>query len=106
MAPVIKILIYIKYILKAFFIHFTIILFYLGITSYYFVIRKSIEPIATGLQQDLLMLFHLISSVIVAVKGKAMIKQKYLINLLCVLSLIIIYFIFNYPIWNWLWSLR
>lgn len=99
-------MIYLKYILKTFFIHLIITVFYLGITSYWFVTRSAIDPIKTGLQQNILTLIHLISTVVVVVKGKPNIKQKYLINLLCVLSIITISFIFDTPLWKWLWSLR
>ncbi len=99
-------MIYLKYILKTFSIHLIIILFYLGITSYWFVTRGPIDPIKTGLQQALLILFHLISTVLVVVKGNNDIKQKYVINLLCVLSIIMIYFMYNNSIWHWLWTLR
>ncbi len=94
------------YILKTFLVHLAIIVFYLGITSYWFVTRGRIDPIQTGLQQGLLILFHLISTVMVTVKGNPNIKQKYIVNLLCVLSIIIIYFLLSDPIWKWLWSLR
>ena len=73
----------ISYILKTFFFQLIIIIFYLGVTSYWFVTRGRIDPIATGLQQDLLMLFHLISIVLVAVKGSPDIKQKYLKFIMC-----------------------
>jgi hypothetical protein len=68
------------YILKTFLVHLAIIVFYLGITSYWFVTRGRIDPIQTGLQQGLLILFHLICTVMVAVKGNPNIKQKYIVR--------------------------
>lgn len=93
------------YIFKTFFIHLTIIIFYLGITSYWFV-THGFHPIKTGLQQDLLMLIHLITASIFPIANDNILKRNHIINFTVVLSIIILYFILSNWIWNWLWSLR
>ncbi len=94
------------YIFKTFLFHLIVAIFYLGITSYWFVVRGTIDPIKTGLQQDLLMLIHLIAATLFPIANRNIIKRKHLINFAIFLLIIILYFGLSNCIWNWLWSLR
>ena len=95
-----------NYITRAFIFHLSVAIFYLSITSYWFVTRGTIDPIKTGLQQNLLMLIHLIVATSFPVSIKKIVKRKHLTNFMIVLLIIVIYFLLSNEIWNWLWSLR
>ncbi len=95
-----------NYITKTFFFHLFVAICYLGITSYWFVTRGSIDPIKTGLQQDLLMLIHLVTATIFPIANKTILKRKHIINFTAVFSIIIIYMGLSNWIWDWLWNLR
>jgi len=94
-----------KYILRTFIFNLVIAFSYLGITSYWF-ISKGFDPIKTGLQQDFLMLIHLMAATAFPISNKTVIKRKHFLSFITVLLIIIIYFGLSNWIWNWLWSLR
>ncbi len=93
-----------KYISITFFFHLLVAIFYLGITSYWFV-TQGFNPIKTGLQQNFLMLVHLITASVFPIANRNTIKRKHIINFTVVLLIIVVYFALNNWIWNWLWSL-
>lgn len=95
----------IGYCIKRFVLHFVVAIFYLGVTSYWFV-TKGFNPIKSGLQQDLLMLIHLITASVFPIANKNAIKRKHLLNFMIVILIIITYLALSNWIWNWLWSLR
>jgi cation transport ATPase len=101
-----------KYILKIIAIQLSIILLYLGMTSYEFVVSREINPIGVGLQQWALIILHLLITIFVGLyrihksKDKKISKKKLLVNLLVIVIIILIYFCFSDIIWHWLWSFR
>jgi len=95
----------IKFPLKQFLIHLLAALFYLGITSYWFVMGRDPNPIGIGFQQDICMLLHLIIAIVIPIRSKYL-KRSRTVNFLIVLAIIILYLLLSNWIWNWLWSLR
>jgi hypothetical protein len=100
------------YALRILVLHLTIALIYLSITSYVFVISKQPNPVGTGLRQWFFMFMHLIITIIVfsillaKATNKPLVKKKFLINCLIVISIIIVSTLFSNPFWEWLWALR
>jgi hypothetical protein len=101
-----------KYIFKSITIQLAIIIFYLGMTSYEFVVSQEINPIGVGLQQWALIILHLLITLFAGLYGisksqdKKMAKNKLFVRMLIIILIILIYFCFSDIIWHWLWSFR
>lgn len=101
-----------RFVIKIIVVQFSIILLYLGLTSYEFVVSHELNPIGVALQQWVLIILHFLITLFIGLylinrsKDKRIAKNKLLISLLSIVFIIIIYFFLNDIIWHWLWSFR
>lgn len=93
-------------------LHLAIIVFYISITSYFFVVSKDPNPIGSGFQQVLLIILHVGITFFTCAfiwansKDKKNARRVFIINICAVIFWVVVYITLSEKIDGYLWTLR